>query len=364
MPSLQCLSTNEERQWLGVLDALEVYDSYYLPWYHRISEQRAEAEAALFVYTEGDYIIALPLILQCLARAPELADLGGAWKDATSVYGYAGPAASQADLPPSVISNFHRALHRALVDRSVISVFSRLHPFLAQERLLTGLGEVVSRGQTVSIDLTLPAEEQRKRYRRDHRKGIEKLERLGVRFLHDTEFRHLSSFVRTYHETMRRVEASDHYFYDQSWFEALTRSMPNHVHLFVCLLDGEITCGGMYLSCQRFLQSYLSGSIDRHRKLATEKLLIDGVRLWANRSGAQVLHLGGGVSAQPDSLFEFKAGFSDRRHTFATWHWIVLPEIYQRVTRLTGERDNTRTEAALMTSYFPAYRRPTTDRVP
>ena len=61
--------------------------------------------------------------------------------------------------------------------------------------------------------------------------------------------------------------------------------------------------------------------------------MLDTVRLWATERGARVLHLGGGVGSKADSLFQFKAGFSDRRHLFHIWRWIVQPDIYERLCR-------------------------------
>ena len=77
------------------------------------------------------------------------------WNDATSVYGYGGPVASHERTPEPVVRNFHAALRAALVERGVVAVFSRLHPLIAQDHSLAGLGDCCANGETVSIDLTL-----------------------------------------------------------------------------------------------------------------------------------------------------------------------------------------------------------------
>ena len=62
------------------------------------------------------------------------------------------------------------------------------------------------------------------------------------------------------------------------------------------------------------------------------KLLMDEVRQWATDQGLQVLHLGGGITSNPkDPLLFFKKGFSDRTHDFATWRWILFPEVHRRL---------------------------------
>ena len=67
-------------------------------------EERGEGTTHLFAYHDGAYTIALPLLLR-----PVEASGGGAWSDATSVYGYAGALASHAGMPASVVRSFQRS---------------------------------------------------------------------------------------------------------------------------------------------------------------------------------------------------------------------------------------------------------------
>src|SRR5258708_14957311 len=153
------LRTEQQEEWIEVLRCVVRYDFYHLPQYHRVEERRLKAIAHLFTYCEGDYLIALPLLL----RSVEEIVLG--WNDATSVYGYGGPVASHERIPEPIVRNFQGALKEALLERRVIAAFSRLHPLIARHDLLAGLGECRASGQTVSIDLTLPLVKQRAQYR-------------------------------------------------------------------------------------------------------------------------------------------------------------------------------------------------------
>src|SRR5665811_1270158 len=44
-------------------------------------------------------------------------------------------------------------------------------------------------------------------------------------------------------------------------------------------------------------------------------------------------------NTQEDSLFQYKAGFSDRRHQFATWRWIIELAIYRELSEERQRRD-------------------------
>src|SRR5438552_3097776 len=79
-------------------------------------------------------------------------------------------------------------------DLRVVTVFSRLHPLFPQRPLLTGLGELQA-SRTVSIDLTLPAAAQRAGFRKSFKDAINKLRRLGLTVVRDTNGLYFKEFI-------------------------------------------------------------------------------------------------------------------------------------------------------------------------
>jgi hypothetical protein len=352
------LRPEQNEEWIDVLMHSQEYDSYHLPQYHAMAEDRGEGEAWLFVYRESGYCIAIPLLLRSIATVWCHAETGDGWRDATSVYGYAGPVVSHSDVPLSVLLRFRSALREAFVERRVVFAFSRLHPLMSQAGLLAGMGRCVVMGKTVSIDLTLSLSMQRAGYRKDYKRQVNKLRRLGVNCFHDQEKMHLEEFIEIYHETMHRVEACEPYLFDHSYFERLTSTMGSHVRLFICQWKDRVISGGLFLRCGGILQAHLVGSRDADLAQASTKLLIDTARLWANDHGSDVIHLGGGVGAQEDSLLFFKTGFSNRMHEFRVWTWTILPDVY---AQLSHEREACLEKNGVWpscTPHYPMYRCP------
>ncbi|MGH9720956.1 MAG: lipid II:glycine glycyltransferase FemX [Bryobacteraceae bacterium] len=354
-PRCAVLRPEERGEWMKALEQCAQHDFYHLPEYHRMEADHGGGTARLFVYREGEHVVALPLLLRPVTdAAPE------GWKDATSVYGYGGPLASSPTMPATVLDHFHNALRQSLAEQRVVSVFSRLHPLLAPAGLLDGLGECRSHGQTVSIDLTLPAEQQRAAYRSSYRRRINKLQRAGVVCVCDEDQRHLAEFASIYHETMRRVNAHHSYLFDPDYFTALADGLGSKLQLFVVMAEGRVAAGGLFTICGGIAQYHLGGTRDAFLSLSPTGLIFDTVRQWAAEHGARVLHLGGGVGSKDDSLFHFKAGFSDCRHAFHTWRWVIDPGAYRELcderlhfNRLYGLEP----ESA---DFFPAYRCPAT----
>jgi hypothetical protein len=244
------------------------------------------------------------------------------------------------------------------VDRRVVTAFSRLHPLIAQRDLLAGLGEVGDVGLTVSVDLTLPADEQWAGYSKKRRRIIRKTREAGVVCVHDREREYRREWVRIYGETMRRVKAPRYYEFDADYFEQLATELGDVLHLFIALLDGDVVAGGLFTLCDGIVQAHLGATADAHLKLSPARLVDDTARRWAHESGARVFHLGGGVAGLEDSLFRYKASFSDRRHEFAVWRWVIDQAVYDELCAAT-ERGGDRGAGSGETGFFPAYRRPT-----
>jgi len=341
----------DDAAWHEVLRRVAHFDFYHLPAYHDLSQRRDGGTAQLYVYTEGDYLIALPLLVRPIAQAP--GSDAASWHDAGSVYGYPGPLASHEHMPRDVVAGFQEALACRLRRNAVVSVFSRLHPVLPQIPILDGLGRLDRAGVTVSIDLGQPLDVQWSAYRSNHRRDVKKLERDGVECLHDPDGRFLDDFVDIYHETMQRVAAHRGYLFDRAYVDELRARLAHRFHLYVCRSAGEISAAGVFIATNGIVQYHLGGTRAQHMKAAPMKLLFDRVRRDFAARGARILHLGGGVGCARDSLLHFKRGFGPGRHDFYVWKWVVDPDRY---ARLCAARGRPIAGDHACAGFFPAYR--------
>ncbi len=345
---LQTLRAEDSDRWMTVLKQSFQHDFHHLPHYHRVAEQHGEGAAHLFVYREEHYMIALPLLLRSVEQTRCL--------DATSVYGYCGPIASHEETPEAVVGNFQIRLKEALMERRVVAAFSRLHPLISQDRLLAGLGECRINGQTVSIDLTLSPDEQWLRYNKSCRRSLKKLRESGFVAFRDEDKRYLKEFADIYHETMRRRGAQSYYHFDEDYFRLLSEQLGSALQLFVALSGSTLAAASLATISGGIMQDFLGGTRSEFLALSPDRLVVDVERGWAQEMGARVLHIGGGVGSNHDSLFRYKAGFSDRRHTFSTWRCILDPGTYHELCEAKARSDVTNNMRLVSENYFPAYR--------
>lgn len=357
--NLEIIDIAQADRWLEILNMCYRYDFYHCPSYHQISENGENYRAKLLVYQEGAYVIAIPLVIRPISEIEGLESCE--YYDATSVYGYAGPIASHGTVPERVVGKFQVDLQNYFVENDIVCTFSRLHPFINQQPLLEGFGSVTCAGQTISIDLGLPIDEQYSLFRRNHKRSLRELRRLGAYCIKSQQpSDYLETFIDMYHTSMKRAGAQEEYFFDRGYFEEILSTKDFDMFLFVCFLEDEIICAGLFSLCNGIVQSHLSAANANYMKLSPDTLLLDEVRIWANSVGASIFHLGGGLAVEGGSILHFKAGFSNTSHEFNVWKLVVMRNEYVELCRKKGIANGHASSEPIQREYFPIYRRPET----
>jgi len=353
-PTLEVLATSEPERWNGVLRELSTYHFYNLASFHRLSEIRGQGRAEMLVYREGDFTIVYPMVVRDIDIPPIAAD---GHKDATCIPGLAGPLASAPAIPEDIRRRFIRALQEHFEDNRIITAYCRLNCLTDQQPIFEGYGQTVCHGVEITLDLTVPSEEQFARYRKDNRKTVRKLIREGFT-CEEVGGEYLDEFIRIYYDTMDRKHAEPAYYFDRFFFDYLMNEMSDVTHLFICK-DGERTAAvGIYIECNGVVHAYLSGTVEDYIPKSPSKLLTDFVRRWAVEKGCRMFHMGAGDRTQRDSLWDFKMAFGGREHEYSTWRHIVSPQVYKDVCRRVAEQAGMEADE----SYFPKYRHPDLER--
>lgn len=339
----------DREEWNSFMKLIGHFDFYFTYYYHLLSKKGGE-ELILLAYREIDALIALPLLIRDIE--------GTSYKDATSVYGYAGPLCMTVNKDPAVFDNsrFKAELQRFLLDNKIVSVFSRLHPYVHyQANLLKDIGCIESPGCVVNIDLTLPIDCQKQNYNNRLKTYVNKARRV-YDIVEGNEEAQIEEFIEMYYENMRRVDADLYYFFNRRYFYQLMISSYFKVKLLLCSRKdtGELIGGAMFIKTGNIVQYHLSGCKEEYLHLNPIKLLIDEMRILATADNYTYFNLGGGLGVREDSLFRFKASFSKNIKPAGFWKYIVNQEVYDN---LVAQSKNGHThEEHGETDFFPAYR--------
>jgi hypothetical protein len=342
--------------WRQTLEKLK-YDVYHLPEYVHLEAQITQSIAEAILINEGEKIFFLPYLLRRCDDILENHLTTLEVFDVVSPYGYPGLLINQAAFhTPDFLNQALQQLKTVFYTKNVCSAFLRLHPILnhyVQEFLSPEDYQV--QGETVSIDLTLSEADFWHQTRSTHRTHINKCKRAGfIAKIVDYDD-YLNDFISIYHQTMDRVEAKNNFYFNQEYFTGLS-NLNNKIHLCIIELENQIACAAIFTECCEIVQYHLGGTNNDFLKLAPNKLMIDSMRLWAKRRGNKVLHLGGGVGSAKDSLYHFKAGFSQQRHTFLVMRLIIDAEKYFNLVQLRAKELKKAPEVFYQSNFFPAYR--------
>lgn len=335
-------------------------DFYHLPAYARLEAERMQGEPAAWYSEEGGRFLLLPLVFRKITLAEQPLPGHPHAQDAVSPYGYpgfVGNVSLQAkDSRDFFESSFHGFQER-MANAGVACAFIRLHPLLNRRpEVLASHGQLIPHGETVWIDLTQEETELWRQTRPRFRTYLNKLKRKGVQGRMDDSWQSLERFVDLYHQNMDQVEAAHWYYFSLDYFRQLREVLGPRIHLCVVEDEGEITSAGLFTECKGIVQYHLSGTESRHRGKHYLNFMLDFVRSWAKARGNLAFHLGGGLGARADNLFQFKTGFSDLRATYYTWRVIFHPELYQAAVKAWETKSGE--PAILAKDYFPVYRQP------
>ncbi len=328
-----------KKEWDKLIGKFNNHDFHHGYDYHDISKE--DGTPTLLKYTEAKTIIVLPLLIRSIK--------GTKYKDATSVYGYAGPLTMNVTHSFNN-SNYKLSLLSYFKNNDIISVFSRLNPYIPlQQEVLREIGDTSSTGKVVNINLSNTLEHQVKSYSRRLRGQINKL-RKNCSVISASNKEELQTFIGIYNENMDRVQATPQYYFDDKYYTKLTESVNLNTKILLAVHNetGEIIAGSMFIAGTDRIHYHLSGTKTKFLSMMPTKLLIDEMRILACEKGYVNFNLGGGLGGEADSLFDFKTKFSKDLKSFYVWKLIVNRKIYNELSTEDSSCENS--------DYFPAYR--------
>lgn len=337
----QVYTLEDRESWQKIVRSALFYDFYHTWIYHSLEKSGIPK---LFLYSENGNFVAIPFLTRQIFNTD--------YFDITSAYGYVGPISNIKfeDMSSSLINNFIIAFLNYLKLEKNISVFARLHPFIKQDILLEKFSGIHSNGRTVVIDLQVSLTEQRSKYRRTVRENINQLRKKGYYVKEANDPDSVKKFVSIYSENMRRIGATDYYFFNEDYFTKLLTSDEVDSKLLLVYLNDEAICGTLVTCTHEIIQGHLIGTRTNYLKESPAKLLVEEISILGRAFNMKYYHLGGGLGGNDDSLFNWKAGFSDMYLNFKTWRYIADKMIYNQFVNNMGFSPDSNED------FFPLYR--------
>jgi hypothetical protein len=338
---LKIITILQEAEWRHYIEKSANFDFYHTWYYHSLDKG---GDPILVVYSEGDDFIGFPLILRKIPDTP--------FNDLTSVYGYTGPVSNREfdDLGEGFKENFKTSFLEFLERGKNISVFSRLHSFFNQISLMGIFEGICQNGKIVVIDLKISLETQRSRYQKRVLEKIRHLRNHGFYVKQGESPEEVREFASIYTENMKRIGASDFYLFSEKYFADMLASTEFNSKLLIVYQGTKAVCGAIIVYTQRIIQAHLLGTRTDYLSHSPAKLLTDEICLLGREMGMHYFNLGGGLGYKEDSLFAWKAGFSNLFYDFTSWRYIADKKTYRLLLDENGLQPDARID------FFPLYR--------
>ena len=312
------------------------FDFYHTYEYHDLIKEH-DQESILILYVSGDDKIVFPFLKRSLSKG--LYDL-------TSAYGYLGPLTNSETIDHL---SFREEFLHYLKKRKIVSVFSKLNPFMNQQKsILSSMGTIEKVGEVIYYDQNEDSEEQLKKYHRTTGQRLRKLQRIAS-IKEAVSDEDIGYFVAQYHLSLDRLGANRSFYYPDTYFKRLLNCDFLKAKIYFAIHDQtEEVMGGVFcVGAKKIAQLEIAWTHQDYHKLSPVRLLFDTCRK-EFREPFKYLNLGGGPGGREGSLMRFKASFSPHHKEFHVWKLVVLPEYYKSLQTERQFQSNS--------SYFPKYR--------
>lgn len=340
-------------EWKNRVQNVGNFDFYHLPDYAKLDASITGSEAISWIAEVDDQQIFIPLLKR---QIPDKVTKDKEYYDLTSPYGYPGMVISNdisTELLNTVIAKFHNDCKKEEFISSFLRLNPIINPYFFREK------EFVNQtihGNTVLVPLQKNYDDLRMDYSSNHRRNLKKLTKSNFK-VSDGNESFVESFYEIYSDSMDRLEASDYYHFDKNYFKKLIEILDgNATNLLVKNSDDMPVAGGIFTRFNGVIQYHLGGTLQSYMKKAPSKLMFDWIiRKYSKDNEHTYFHLGGGLGGNDDSLFRFKAGFSDTYCKFTSLRMIHQKQRFNNlVHNVEVEFDKDLSES----EFFPPYREP------
>lgn len=322
-----------------------MYDIYFEERFGQLYEQIEGGSSEVFHFENEHGKIQHGFIKRPLDQW----EYGTGYYDLITPYGYGGPLVTEVKGDKGIlISDFGTAFRDYCQKQQIVSEFVRFHPILRNAYDFKDMYRSEYCRQTIGT--LISQDTMQKEFSASTRKRIRKSLREGASITTRLAPDQLDSFRALYYQVMQEKQASDFYFFDQSYFERLIEQYQEHLLVTEVWYQGELVGSELNFVWDDLMQAHLSASKKQYDEIAPSCLLCYGSVEWAEKHGVRVLHHGGGLTNDPqDSLLRFKRRFTkENEYEFYVGKIIYNQPMYEQLTRSHTK--------ACSTDFFPAYR--------
>lgn len=326
---LKIYTAEQNEEWDKIVDNEIIH---FTRNYCKAFMEHGDGEPVLF-YLENKYSKAYQIMFK-----RKIETSLGEYYDLISPYGYGGWII-EGEYDSSLFNEYIEYCQ----ENNIVCEFERFDLFRTDISKYYGDIKFISHNVVKKVDVS--DEEIFDDMERRARKNIRKALKNELSVLIDENLEYMDKFKEIYYSTMDRNNASDSYYFNEDFFNTLTRE---NCKLFHVISDNEIISTELVIYDKLCSYSYLGGTIDEFFNLRPNELLKYEIMKWSHKQGLRYFVLGGGYGGD-DGIFNYKKGLAPHNiYNFYVGSRIFNEEIYNQ---LCDEK-----EVGQESTFFPRYR--------
>ena len=351
MSEFRKITADQTEQWERIRTSFSNADVYYMNGYVRGLQAHGDGEPMLVYYEEDGLRLMNVVMKRDISAFPPLQKVcpPATWYDVSTPYGYGGMIAEGEGMTEEAFRRGAEAYARFCAEEHIVAEFVRFYPLIDNAAYGTWFYETERRGPTVALPLH-SEEEILKQMKSQCRNKIRLAQKKGISVRFRTDLEALETFREIYEQTMDRDQAEPYYYFEPVVYETWLRCMPGRAVICEAALEDQVIFSAIMLYDKGRMHYHLSGTRTDYLSFFPNNLIIYETAKYALQHGCTQMHLGGGLGAREDGLYQFKKAFNQKGEdkTFYLGKRIYNEEIYGMLTEARGFRS--------MPSFFPAYR--------
>lgn len=277
---------------------------------------------------------------------------GNTYYDLVTPYGYGGPIIIDCDKEKKelLLHEFEKDFQNYCIDNNIISEFVRFHPVVENHSDFGEVYDVSYIRNTVGTTVNSEKDYLMNEFSKSARKSIRKALKEGVTYKVTRSPDNISEFLNVYYSTMDRNNASDYYYFDNSYFEECMENLKDNILLIEVSYNEKIIAMGFYFVYNNMIHAHLSGTLTEYLYLSPAYVIKHATAEWAKENGISLIHYGGGTSNNDDDpLYKFKKKFTkSTEFEFNIGKKIWNKSVYDKLCGLLNINEEI--------EFFPAYR--------
>lgn len=230
----------------------------------------------------------------------------------TTPYGYGGPVITEykSGFKKELVRTFQKAFENFCDENRIVSEFVRFHPIISNASDFSDCYNLIFRSKTTGTTLSNFDDPVQEEFSKSTKKSIKKALKAGVEYKITVNPSSLSNFKEIYYQTMKRINANELYFFDDTYFFDCQRYFGENIILVEAIYNGQIIGSELHFQYNNIIHTHLSGTVEEFHYLSPVYVMTFAIVQWGKENGFDIVHSGGGRSDESDDkLYLFKKKF-------------------------------------------------------